>query len=84
MIEVLSLELGPRGITVNSLDPGPVEGAGIFTHMTSDQREIFLKQAPMGKLPQPNDLVGALAFLLSDGAAMVSGHHLAVTGGFRI
>jgi 3-oxoacyl-[acyl-carrier protein] reductase len=84
MIEVLSLELGPRGITVNSLDPGPVEGAGIFTHMTSDQREVLLKQAPMGKLPQPNDLVGALAFLLSDGAAMVSGHHLAVTGGFRI
>jgi 3-oxoacyl-[acyl-carrier protein] reductase len=84
MVEVLSLELGPRGITVNSLDPGPVDGAGIFTHMTDDQRQAFLKQAPMGRLPQPNDLVGALAFLLSDAAAMVSGHHLAVTGGFRI
>jgi len=84
MVEVLSLELGPRGITVNSLDPGPVEGAGIFTHMSDEQRQTFLKQAPMGRLPQPNDLVGALAFLLSDGAAMVSGHHLAVTGGFRI
>jgi 3-oxoacyl-[acyl-carrier protein] reductase len=84
MVEVLSLELGPRGITVNSLDPGPVEGAGIFTHITDDQRQTFLQQAPMGRLPQPDDLVGALAFLLSDGAVMVSGHHLAVTGGFRI
>ncbi|MDP8919755.1 MAG: SDR family oxidoreductase [Pseudomonadota bacterium] len=84
MVEVLSLELGQRGITVNSLDPGPIEGAGIFTHMTDDLRQTFVKQTPLGRLPQPNDLVAAVAFLLSDGAAMVSGHHLAVTGGFRI
>jgi 3-oxoacyl-[acyl-carrier protein] reductase len=84
MVEVLSLELGPRGITVNSLDPGPVDGAGIFTHMSDDQRQTFLKGAPMGRLPKPDDLVGSLAFLLSDDAAMVNGHHLAVTGGFRI
>jgi 3-oxoacyl-[acyl-carrier protein] reductase len=84
MVEVLSLELGPRGIAVNSLDPGPVEGAGIFTTMGDEERRTFEKQAPMGRLPQPKDLVGTLAFLLSDDAAMVSGHHLAVTGGFRI
>jgi 3-oxoacyl-[acyl-carrier protein] reductase len=84
MVEVLCLELGPRGITVNSLDPGAVEGAGIFTHMSEDLRRTFEKQSPMGRLPQPKDLVGAVAFLLSDHAAMVSGHHLAVTGGFRI
>ncbi|MFZ3484946.1 SDR family NAD(P)-dependent oxidoreductase [Sphingomonas sp. 3-13AW] len=84
MIEVLSLELGPRGITVNSLNPGPVGGAGIFTNMSDDQREAFEKQTPMGRLPRPEDLVGTAAFLLSDGAAMVSGHHLAVTGGFRV
>lgn len=84
MVQVLSLELGPRGITVNSLDPGAVEGAGIFTHMTDELRQAFYKQSPMGKLPRPSDMAGAVAFLLSDGAAMVSGHNLAVTGGFRI
>lgn len=84
MIEVLALELGPRGVTANSLDPGAVQGAGIFTHMSEDARRSFEKQSPMGRLPQPKDLVGAVAFLLSEGAAMVSGHHLAVTGGFRI
>ncbi|MEL1265117.1 SDR family NAD(P)-dependent oxidoreductase [Pseudoxanthomonas putridarboris] len=84
MVQVLSLELGPRGITVNSLDPGAVEGAGIFTHMTDELRQAFYKQSPMGKLPRPSDLVGAVEFLLSDGAAMVSGHNLAVTAGFRI
>ena len=65
MVEVLSLEVGQRGITVNSLDPGAVQGAGIFTQMTDDLRETFEKQSPMGRLPQPKDLVGAVAFLLS-------------------
>ncbi len=84
MVQVLSLELGLRRITVNSLDPGAVEGAGIFTHMTEELRQAFYKQSLMGRLPHASDLVGAVAFLLSDGAAMVSGHRLAVTGGFRI
>lgn len=39
MIEVLSLELGPRSVTVNSLDPGPVDGAGIFGNMPEKQRQ---------------------------------------------
>jgi 3-oxoacyl-[acyl-carrier protein] reductase len=84
MTEVLSLELGARQITVNSLDPGPVEGAGIFTRITDDVRGPFSERTPIGRMPRPSDLVGAVAFLLSDDAAMVSGHHLAVTGGFRM
>jgi 3-oxoacyl-[acyl-carrier protein] reductase len=83
MVDVLALEVGARGVTVNSLDPGPVEGAGIFTRMTDEARAQFKDGMPMGRLPKPEDLAGAVAFLLSDGAAMVSGHHLAVTGGFR-
>ncbi|MBX4899689.1 MULTISPECIES: SDR family NAD(P)-dependent oxidoreductase [Rhizobium] len=83
MIDVLTLELGPRGIAVNSLNPGPVDGAGIFTRITDEQRDHFVKLTPMGRLPQPQDLVGAVEFLLSDGARLISGHHLAVTGGFR-
>ncbi|KFL29560.1 hypothetical protein JP75_20195 [Devosia riboflavina] len=84
MVQVLALELGPRGIAVNSLDPGAVEGAGIFTHMSDELRQAFYKQTPMGRLPRASDMAGTVAFLLSDGAAMVSGHNLAVTGGFRI
>lgn len=83
MAEVLSLELGPRGITVNTLDPSTVEGAGIFTQATDEVRGHFYKQTPMGRMVWPSDLVGAVAFPLSDDAAVVSGHHLAVTGGFR-
>lgn len=84
MTEVLCLELGSRQITVNSLDPGAVDGAGIFTKMDDKLRESFSSQTPMGRPPRPADLVGAAAFLLSGDAAMVTGHHLAVTGGFRV
>ncbi|HEV2566322.1 MAG TPA: hypothetical protein VGU19_14680 [Microvirga sp.] len=60
------------GRTVNSLDPSPVEGAGIFTHMKSDLRQSFYDKGPMRRLPRAQDLIGAVGFLLSEGAALVS------------
>ena len=84
MIEVLSLELGPRGVTVNSLNPGPVVGAGIFTQIPDKLHQHFVEHTPLGVLPKPQDLVGAVEFLLSDGARMITGQHLAITGGFRV
>ena len=84
MIEVLSLELGPRGVTVNSVNPGPVDGAGIFTQMTEKLHQHFLEHTPLSVLPKLEDLVGSFEFLLSDGARMITGQHLAITGGFRI
>ncbi|MGF7150011.1 3-oxoacyl-[acyl-carrier protein] reductase [Sphingomonas zeicaulis] len=84
MIEVLALELGPRGVTANSLSPGAVEGSGIFTRMDDEARQTFFAASPMGRLPRAEDLVGSVAFLLSDAARLVTGHHLEVTAGFRV
>lgn len=84
MVEVLALELGPRGVTVNSLSPGAVDGSGIFTQMDEEQRRTFAAATPMGRLPRAADLTGSVAFLLSDAAAMVTAHHLNVTAGFRV
>lgn len=84
MIEVLAQEVGARRVTANSLNPGPVAGAGIFTNITDSVRDTFAAATPLGRVPAPRDIAPAAAFLLSDGAAMVSGHHMEVTGGFRI
>ncbi|GJG89370.1 3-ketoacyl-ACP reductase [Gemmatimonadetes bacterium T265] len=84
MVEVLALELGARRITVNSLDPGAVQGSGMFTDMADDLRKTFEASTPMGRLPKAEDLTGAVAFLLSDGARLVTAHHLEVTAGFRV
>lgn len=83
MVEVLALELGPRGITSNSLSPGAVEGSGIFTHMDDEARKTFVAATPMGRLPQAQDLTGSVAFLLSDHARLITAHHMVVTAGFR-
>ncbi len=84
MVEVLALELGHRGITVNSLSPGAVEGSGMFTNMTDADRKTFTAATPMGRLPKADDLSASVAFLLSGGASLVTAHHLEVTAGFRV
>lgn len=84
MVEVMALELGSRQVTVNSLCPGPVKGSGIFTEIDEASVKIFSDASPMGCIPEAQDLVGAIAFLLSDDARLVNAHHLAVTAGFRV
>lgn len=84
MVEVMALELGPRQVTVNSLCPGPVKGSGIFTEIDEKAVKTFSDASPMGRIPEAQDLVGAIAFLLSDEARLVNAHHMAVTAGFRI
>jgi 2-deoxy-D-gluconate 3-dehydrogenase len=45
-------------------------------------REDLLKRIPKGRVGQPEDIVGAVVFLASDAAAMITGHTLLVDGGW--
>jgi 3-oxoacyl-[acyl-carrier protein] reductase len=75
----LSRELGKRGITVNCVAPGYME-----TEMTralqGDKLESIRRRAPLG-LPQPEDAAGAVAYLLGDDGARVTGRIVTVDGG---
>lgn len=79
----LAQELAPFGVRVNALAPGVIE-----TPMTAATREnperlqAFMTRIPMGRLGQPEDLVGPVIFLASDMARYVTGITLAVDGGF--
>jgi 3-oxoacyl-[acyl-carrier protein] reductase len=84
MVEVLALEMGHRGITVNSLNPGPVKGSGIFTQIGGDAEKTFAAGTPMGRMVEASDLSAAVAFLLSEDARLMTAHHLAITAGFRV
>ena len=68
---------GPYGVRVNALSPGGVRGG---------QDEEFVRKyserVPLGRMAEPEDLVGALLFLVSDVSAYVTGHELRVDGGF--
>jgi len=82
---VLSRELGPRGIRVNSVNPGMIETEG--THdagiIGSDFQQHAVSQTPLGRIGQPDDIARAVAFLASDDARWLTGELVKVAGGFR-
>lgn len=81
LVEVLSKELGPRGVTVNSIAPGMVKTAGVFTQMPRELEQQAVAATPLGRMVEPADVAGAAVFLVSDDAAMISGQHIGITGG---
>ena len=72
--------LGPYGITVNALAPGPVETA-MIQDWPSDVREDMARQAPLGRIARTEDVAEPALFLLSDAAKHITGEILDINGG---
>ena len=75
----LAAELGP-GIRVNSVAPGLVRTQFAAT-LIEGREEALASTYPLGRLGEPEDIAGAVGFLLSDAASWVTGHTLVVDGG---
>jgi 3-oxoacyl-[acyl-carrier protein] reductase len=71
-------ELGPRGISANVLNPGPVDTGW----MDDDIRGSLVGQQPLGRLGTPPDIADVVAFLVSRPGRWISGQLLQVDGGF--
>jgi 3-oxoacyl-[acyl-carrier protein] reductase len=82
---VLSLELGPKGIRVNALNPGLVETEGTHTagFIGSDFHKGAEAQTPLGRIGQPNDIATAAVFLASDDSGWINGQLINAAGGAR-
>ena len=72
--------LGPFGVTVNALAPGPVETA-MIKDWAQDVKEDMMRQAPLGRLAETEDIAEAALFLLSDGARHITGEIVDINGG---
>ncbi|MFE9402168.1 SDR family oxidoreductase [Streptomyces sp. NPDC006530] len=68
---------GPRGVRVNTLSPGGVQGGQDSTFL-----EQYTARVPLGRMAQLTDLAGPLLFLASGLSSYVTGHELLVDGGF--
>jgi 2-deoxy-D-gluconate 3-dehydrogenase len=83
LTRVLAIEWAPLGITVNAVGPTFVVTA--LTQSTWDDpgmREDLLKRIPLGRVGVPEDIVGAVVFLASPAASLITGHTLLVDGGW--
>jgi NAD(P)-dependent dehydrogenase (short-subunit alcohol dehydrogenase family) len=73
--------LGPDGIRVNSVAPGPIWTPLIPSTMPEEKVESFGGDTPLGRPGQPAELAPVYVMLASDEASYVSGARIAVTGG---
>jgi 3-oxoacyl-[acyl-carrier protein] reductase len=82
MTKAMASELGVHGITVNCVQPGAIETPMTAGAFSSDPAfaEFWRNKAALKRLGQPGDIASAIAFLLSDGAAFISGHGIFVDG----
>jgi 3-oxoacyl-[acyl-carrier protein] reductase len=80
LTEVLAAELGSRGITANTVLPGPTI-PGMFENAPPEERDRGARSSPLGRLGSPEDIAEVVAFLASERARWVTGQHLAADGG---
>ncbi|MES2056064.1 MAG: glucose 1-dehydrogenase [Pseudomonadota bacterium] len=82
---VLAVELAPRKIRVNAINPGAVETEGTHSagFIGSDFVNNIVAQTPLGRLGQPDDIATIAVFLASDDARWLTGEKLTASGGLR-
>ena len=81
MTHILAKELGPRRITVNAVAPGPVDTELFTDGKSAAQIEAITKLIPLGRLGQPDDIAGLVAFLAGPDSQWVNGQIIRANGG---
>lgn len=76
----VATEVGPLGITVNSVAPGPVQTG----YITRESEEELLPEIPLRRIGEPRDIADVIVFLASDQARWITGQVIKVSGGHAI
>lgn len=82
LTKVMAIELAPYGVAVNALAPGAIETELVAKMHSSETRTVYTASIPMARYGSPVETAHAALFLASDLARYITGHVLAVDGGF--
>ncbi|WP_193185008.1 SDR family oxidoreductase [Nisaea sediminum] len=81
MGQVLAKELGPRGITVNAVAPGPVATELFFNGKSEEMIQAITRSIPLGRLGAPEDIAETVAFIAGPGGGWINGQTIRANGG---
>jgi NAD(P)-dependent dehydrogenase (short-subunit alcohol dehydrogenase family) len=86
MTQTLAVEWARHRIRVNAVAPGPIESAGAARQLWNSPEAVerIARTVPLGRWGQPSEVADAVAFLVSDYAAFITGETLTVDGGARL
>ena len=80
LTRVLAKELGPKGVTVNAIAPGPFESK-MMAETLRNFGEMIVQACPLGRIGRPDDMAGVAIYLASRAGAYVTGAVIPVDGG---
>ena len=83
LTRVWAAELGPKGVTVNAVAPGPVETDMLRSALDEATKQGMIARTPLGRLGAPSDIADAVAFLASPDARWVTGQVIETAGGIN-
>lgn len=80
-----ALDMAKSNIRINAVAPGPID-TGLLHRMVGDAipMDVIASGVPMGRIAQPDEVAQGILWLASDNASYVTGHTLAIDGGFTV
>ena len=81
LTKALAMEFGPKGITTNTISPGPIAPDSEEKNASAQARAQTLARVPLGRFGKPVEVAAAARLLVSEGGAYINGQMIQVNGG---
>ena len=81
LTKALAMEFGPKGITTNTISPGPIAPDAEEKNASSQARAQTLARVPLGRFGKPVEVAAAARLLVSEAGGYINGQMIAVNGG---